>query len=299
MSEWIGQLQHPDSRRRKAGIAALAKSKQTAALGNLEQVSRHDPDEQIREYAAQAIRYIQKYTTFNPSANAEPAFLQNAAFQDAPVPAPHPAIPGARQPNWWIADLSFHIVVNVLGCLLFTLLILPNSASALLNINANVDSYDYRFHPELRLALAIQNAHLGELVVVGILIGIFSVFSTFLVFRLIHQVATRMFSGANTFPGMLHDTLMPYIIMSAVMYVLFFMASWINPLVIFSTGTSPLAFLVTLILTVVYGAAYVLLGKLIGKAYAFGTQKGCLSMVIAFALCIGGSFLLGALFGMH
>jgi hypothetical protein len=292
MSEWIGQLQHPDSRRRKAGIAALAKSKQTAALGDLEQVSRHDPDEQIREYAAQAIRYIRKQAAFS-SANAEPVFLRNVTFHDAlesSQPAPLP-----RTDNWWITDLSFHVIVNVLGCLLFSLLIFPRFASAFLGSSLS----ETNVSPILRLSQAVLNAHLNELIVAGIILGVFSVFASVLTFRLTHQVATCVFNGANTFPGMLHDTLIPYTIMNAILYVLFFMASSVNPLVIFSTGSSPFSVAVTWVVIVTYSAAYVVLGHFIGKAYTFGTQKGFLSMVIAFFLCGFGALLLGALFGTH
>ncbi|MEO8607712.1 MAG: HEAT repeat domain-containing protein [Chloroflexota bacterium] len=294
MSEWIGQLQNPDSRQRKAGIAALAKSKDTTALGDLEHVSNHDPDEQIRQYAAQAIRYIKKQTTVDYAVNAEPGFLRNAIFHDEPI---HQPLAGIRGKHWWIPDLTFHLLVNVLGCLLVAILVLPRFASAFQTwmSNAPVDEANIL----LRLTNALVNAHLNELIVAGILLGIFSVFASFLTFRLTHQVAVHIFGGANTFPGMLHDVLTPYTIISAIVYVIFFVASWANPLVILNTGNSSLSFLVTFVITFMYGAAYVVLGYFLGKAYAFGTSKGCLSIVTAFVLCGVGSFLLGTLFGTH
>ncbi|MBZ0288912.1 MAG: hypothetical protein K8I30_14945 [Anaerolineae bacterium] len=292
MSQWIAQLHHPDMLKRKSAIAAIARAKDASSVWELEQISQNDPDEHIRAYAAQAVRYIRK----QPAAEkplTEPDFLRHVTFEDMPRRAADRTLTRPQTPNWWVTDLLFHVVVNVLGCLLFAVLIFPRFASAFLDSPMS----SYGAPPMLRLSQAVMNARLGELFVGGIILGVFAVCANVLTFRLTHQVATRMFNGANTFPGMLHDTLIPHTIMSAILYVLFFMASSVNPLIVFSTGESPLAFWVTLAVTIFYGAAYVFLGHFVGRAYAFGTQKGFLSIVIALSLCVIGGLLLGALFG--
>ena len=297
MREWNGLLQHTDARQRKTAIAALAKSKDLTSVGTLEQVSLHDPDEHVRQYAAQAIRYIKKQTTLDYAVNAEPDFLRNVSFHDVPVSAILRTQQSERAPNWWITDLTVHTLVNVLGCLLVAILILPRFASAFQTQVVNFPGYGSDMLA--RLSALLLNAHFDELVVVGLLLGIFSVFVSFLTFRLMHHVATHLFGGANTFPGMLHDTLMPYTIISAMLYALYFIMSLVNPLVILGTGDNSFSFGVILAVLVLYGTAYWVLGHILGKAYSFGTQKGCLTVATAIFLCGFGGFLMGTLFGSH
>src|SRR5205085_5420445 len=150
--------------------------------------------------------------------------------------------------------------------LLIALLILPRFASALQTRTSTLPGYEVDVLG--RLATVLLNAHLDELIIVGLLLGIFSVFGSFLTFRLIHQVAVHVFGGANTFPGMLHDTLMPYTIMSAVLYALYFMMSLVNPLVILSASDSHIVVGVMAAVSALYAVAYGVLGHILGKAYA-------------------------------
>src|SRR5262245_38968224 len=121
MSEWLIELQHPDASNRKRTIAALAKAKNTSALGILEQISYHDPDEGIRQYAAGAIRHIQKQVA---PLNPEPSFLRDVTFPDD------------RQSQTGVkssADLAIYILVNMIGCILLSLVSLPRLAAGALN----------------------------------------------------------------------------------------------------------------------------------------------------------------------
>lgn len=292
MSEWLVELQHPDASNRKSAIAALAKAKNTSALGILEQLSHHDPDERIREYAAQAMRYIQKQVT---PLNSEPSFLRDVTFADEVRPTRKPKLD-----TMWGADLAIYILVNMVGCMLLSLVALPRLAVGALDyISRMPEITDYRLIQFERFAEGVVGATPSGLIAAGIVFGIFCLMVSLLTFKLNHLVATDIFGGASTFNGMLREILMPQAIVSAVLYGLFFLVSLANPLGIFSGGNNPFSFILTFGSFLIFWAAYMWFGHALGKAYAFGAVRGFLSLMLTFGLYGVGGFILGLFFGQH